>query len=230
MNRKNTLYLYKLIMFLLLTIFLDTGCRERKNFQDKSNTIVNIRERDSTFLFDGKTLEGWQITDFGTQGPVYVSGERIILGMGDGCTGITWQKSFPAVNYEVSLDAMRIDGNDFFCGMTFPAGSEYCTLIVGGWAGPVVGLSVIDGLDASENSTRTYHKFNSDQWYNIRLQVMENQIKAWIDSAMVIDFVIDKKTLTVRPEVELSKPFGIASWMTTAALRNIQVRDILIQN
>jgi hypothetical protein len=199
----------------------------RHNPEHKSKDVIIISEKDSTFLFDGNTLEGWKITDFGTQGPVYVSGEKIILGMGDGCTGITWQKSFPVINYEVSLEAMRIDGNDFFCGMTFPAGKHYCTLIVGGWAGPVVGLSMIDGLDASENATRSYHKFNSDQWYKIRLQVMENQIKAWIDTIMVIDFTIDNKLLSVRPEVELSKPFGIASWMTTAAIRNIQVRDIL---
>jgi hypothetical protein len=226
MNRKNTLSLYILFFFIPLTVFLQTGCSGRQRPENKGTDIISSREKDSTFLFDGKTLEGWKITDFGTQGPVYISGERIILGMGDGCTGITWQKSFPVVNYEVNLDAMRIDGNDFFCGMTFPAGSSHCTLVVGGWAGPVVGLSVIDGLDASENETRTYQKFNSDQWYSIRLQVLENHIKAWIDTTIVIDFVIDKKVLTVRPEVELSKPFGIASWMTTAAIRNIQVRDI----
>ncbi|MBE3084634.1 MAG: hypothetical protein IMZ64_00270, partial [Bacteroidetes bacterium] len=39
-------------------------------------------------LFDGKSLQGWEITNFGPQGPVYVSGGEIILGMGDGCTGI----------------------------------------------------------------------------------------------------------------------------------------------
>ena len=56
-------------------------------------------------------------------------------------------------DYEVTLEAMRVDGNDFFCGMTFPAGKDPCTLIVGGWGGTVVGLSSINGMDASENET-----------------------------------------------------------------------------
>ena len=34
-------------------------------------------------MFNGRDLEGWEITQFGPQGPVYVSGESIVLGMGD---------------------------------------------------------------------------------------------------------------------------------------------------
>jgi hypothetical protein len=41
-----------------------------------------------------------------------------------------------------------------------------------------------------------------------------------------VDFVKGNKTLSVRPEVELSRPFGIASWYTTAELRNIKVENI----
>ena len=40
-------------------------------------------------------LTGWEITNFGPQGPVFISGDQIVLGMGDGCTGITWKKEFP---------------------------------------------------------------------------------------------------------------------------------------
>ena len=178
---------------------------------------------DSTFLFDGKTLKGWEITNFGPQGPVYVSGGNIFLGIGDGCTGITWKKDFPVINYEVTLEAMRVAGNDFFCGMTFPVGKDPCTLIVGGWGGTVVGLSSINWMDASENETTTLRQFDKERWYKIRLQVTEKDIKAWIDDENVVDFTIGDKKLSIRPEVELSKPFGIASWNTTAALRNIRV-------
>jgi hypothetical protein len=41
---------------------------------------------------------------------------------------------------------------------------------------------------------------------------------------LVVDFVKGEKKLSVRPEVELSKPFGIASWTTTAAVKNIRLR------
>ena len=119
------------------------------------------------------TLEGWEITNFGPQGPVYVSGGNVILGMGEGCTGITYKNKFPEINYQVTLEAKKIAGNDFFCGMTFPVGKDPCTLIVGGWGGTTVGLSSINGKDASENETTTLQKFEKDRWYKITLTVKE---------------------------------------------------------
>jgi hypothetical protein len=210
------------IIILVLSFFsCKGGQKDHKNIQSEVNVIT-----DSTYIFDGKSLNNWEITNFGPQGPVYVSGDRIILGMGDGCTGITLIRDFPDINYEVTLDAMRMEGNDFFCGITFPAGKEPCTLIVGGWGGTTVGLSSIDGMDASENETTTLMKFEKNRWYHIQLAVTPVAIRAWIDSTKVVDFKINNKKLSIRPEVELSRPFGIASWRTTAALRNIRVKRI----
>ena len=146
--------------------------------------------------------------------------------MGDGCTGITWKRAFPRTNYEVSLDAKRIAGNDFFCGMTFPVGKNPCSLIVGGWGGATVGLSSIDGKDAAENETTTIRNFETNRWYHIRLVVKDRSIESWIDSVKVVDFKIGIKRLSIRPEVELSRPFGISSWNTTAAIRNIRLQRI----
>ncbi|MFA5818566.1 MAG: DUF1080 domain-containing protein [Bacteroidales bacterium] len=203
------------------------SCKGRQPDQKKSYNEV-VETSDSSLIFDGKSLDGWEITNFGPQGPVYVSDGEIILGMGDGCTGITWKRDFPTSNYEVTLDAMRVNGNDFFCGITFPVGKDPCTLIIGGWGGTTVGLSSIDGMDASENSTTTLMKFEKEHWYHICLSVTETQIKAMIDSIKVVDFTIGNNKLSIRPEVELSKPFGIASWNTTAAIRNIRVKRIEI--
>jgi hypothetical protein len=192
----------------------------------KSTTSSGKTEQlqaDSNYIFNGLNLDGWEITNFGAQGPVFVSDGDIILGMGDGCTGITWKKSFPVTDYELSLEAKRVDGNDFFCGITFPAGKDPCSLIVGGWGGTVVGLSCINGSDASENETTTLRHFEKDRWYKIRLKVSENSIQAWIDNEIVVNLTIDNKVISIRPEVELSKPFGIASWNTTAAIRNIRL-------
>jgi hypothetical protein len=211
------------ILMLYLIFFMSCSCRQNSQKQEQP---AIIEKRDSSLLFDGKTLQGWEITNFGPQGPVYVSGGEIILGMGDGCTGITWKGDFPTSNYEVSIDAMRVAGNDFFCGMTFPFGKYPCTLIVGGWGGTTVGLSSIDGMDASENSTTTLMKFEKNHWYHISIIVTETQIRAMIDSIKVVDFTIGNNKLSIRPEVELSKPFGIASWNTTAAIRNIRVNRI----
>jgi hypothetical protein len=214
-----------IVASLLYCLILLNGCSGRKPSPIKEPLIVN-EIHDTSMLFDGKTLDGWEITNFGPQGPVYVSGGEIILGMGDGCTGITWKRAFPRADYEVSLDAKRVAGNDFFCGLTFPVGKDPCTLIVGGWGGATVGLSSINGKDAAENETTTIRNFDKERWYHIRLVVTMEYIKSWIDSVKVVDFKIGGKKLSVRPEVELSRPFGITSWNTTAAIRNIHLERI----
>jgi hypothetical protein len=207
--------------FFFLVVFISGyGCRSKDKLSKRAEIF---HARDSGYLFDGNSLKGWEITNFGTQGDVYVSGDKIVIGMGDGCTGITWTEDFPVADYEVTLEAMRVDGNDFFCGMTFPVGKAPCSLIVGGWGGTIVGLSSINGLDASENETMLIRQFESDRWYKIRLKVTEKAIRVWIDNEIVIDFTIANNSLSIRPEVELSKPFGIASWRTTGAIRNIRL-------
>ncbi len=215
------------IQFFLTAIIVISCTGNRGNpeiVQDSRDKV--IEKPDSTYLFNGETLDGWEVTNFGPQGQVYVSGGSIILGIGEGCTGITWKKEFPEVNYMITLEAKRITGNDFFCGMTFPMGEEYCSLIIGGWGGTTVGLSSIDKKDASENETTKLIKFQKNNWYKICLVVKEDTIRAQIDDNVVVDFRKGDKKLSIRPEVELSKPFGIASWNTTAALRNIKLEKI----
>ena len=45
-------------------------------------------------------------------------------------------------------------GGDFFATLTFPVDDSFCTFVTGGWGGDIVGLSSIDGWDASDNETR----------------------------------------------------------------------------
>ena len=197
------------------------GTQKREARHQKENIIV-----DGTYLFDGNTLDGWEITQFGTQGSVSVSDGKIIMNYGDGATGVTYTKDFPKVNYEVNLEAQKTSGNDFFCGMTFPVNNNFCSLIVGGWGGPVVGLSCIDGADASDNITHILKRFDKNVWYKIKLQVTNQKIIAWIDGEKLVDFEYKGHELYVRPEVELSKPFGISSWITTSELKNIWLKEI----
>jgi len=208
----------------LLIIFCTLICCSGGNKKQRS---ADKADYDSLSLFNGRDLEGWEITNFGPQGPVYVSEGSIVLGLGSGCTGITWKKKFPEQNYRVNLEARRASGNDFFCGMTFPVGKEPCTLIVGGWGGTTVGLSNINSMDASENQTTTYMDFEKGRWYRISLMVHADTIRAMIDDEVVINYVRDKNDeLSIRPEVDLSRPFGIAAWYTTAELRNIRLEKL----
>jgi hypothetical protein len=179
----------------------------------------------ATQLFDGKTLSGWRVSDFAGKGPVRVEDGKLILEMGT-MTGVTYTNDVPTMNYEIGVEAMRVDGSDFFCGLTFPVGKDPCSLIVGGWGGGVVGLSSLDGQDAANNETTQYINFEKGRWYRIRLRVMPTKIQAWIDDDKVIDAETTDRRISIRLEVEESRPLGFASWSTTAALRNIYLRKL----
>jgi len=147
--------------------------------------------------------------------------------MGDPFTGINWTNDFPKMNYEIALDAMRVNGADFFCGLTVPVQDSFCSLIVGGWGGALVGISSLDGMDASENETTKYVTFTQNRWYRIRLRVTHDRLEAWIDQEKLIDVVTEGKRISLRPgEIEESKPLGLACWQTGAAWRQIQVREV----
>jgi len=177
-------------------------------------------------MFDGKTLKGWKETPFSGRGSVKVEDGAIILTPGQGAmTGITWTDPFPKANYELRLEATRLQGSDFFAGITFPVLTTFCSWINGGWNGRVVGLSSLDGYDASENETSTRFDFEKGRWYRLRLRVTDEQIAAWIDDEMVIDFGTGTREISLRfGEIELSKPLGIASYRTQAGLRKIEYR------
>ena len=135
--------------------------------------------------------------------------------------------NIPKIDYEVSLEAMKVDGSDFFCGLTFPVEDAFCTWIVGGWGGGVVGLSSIDGLDASENETTKYMKVDTGHWYRLRLRVTKQKIEAWMDDEKIVDQPILGRRISLRPgDIDLSKPFGVATWQTTGALRAIKIRRL----
>ncbi|MEX0728400.1 MAG: DUF1080 domain-containing protein [Planctomycetaceae bacterium] len=181
-----------------------------------------------TSLFNGKDLTGWSITNFGGQGPVEVVDGELRIGFGQSMTGVTIDKDsdIPKINYEVQMAAMRVDGRDFFCGLTFPVKDDPCSLILGGWGGGVCGLSSLDFLDASENETTSYREFKNGRWYHIRLRVQAGRIDAWIDGERIIKQRIVGRKIGIRPEVHLSVPFGLATYETTAAIKNLRIRPL----
>jgi hypothetical protein len=184
---------------------------------------INSGKVKQLMLFDGKTLHGWEITDYSGHGDVYVKDSCIVLEKGETCTGIRWLQDFPRIDYEVNLEARRREGGDFFCGMTFPVGESFCSLIIGGWGGNVVGLSSIDGYDAANNATGRMLMLSSDRWYSIRLKVSRDSIEAWIDKDKIVDFEIGNQRLSLRWEMEPSRPFGIATWKTTGLIKGAVV-------
>ena len=67
-------------------------------------------------LFDGKSLGKWKVLDefdYSRRGKVYVRDGRIVLEAGNPATGIRWTGPFPKIDYEVTLEAMRVEAKTF---------------------------------------------------------------------------------------------------------------------
>ncbi|MBL8176169.1 MAG: DUF1080 domain-containing protein [Bryobacterales bacterium] len=181
-----------------------------------------------TPLFDGKSLQGWTVTPFKGRGQVAAKDGALTIGVGKGrLTGITWAGEFPKTNYEIRFEAARVEGGDFFAGITFPVADSFCSWINGGWGGTVVGLSSLDGDDASENDTSTIYEFQTGRWYAFLLQVTPERIRGWIDGKLIVDADIKGREVGLRPgEIDLNTPLGFATYATAGALRKIEYRRI----
>ncbi|MEM9700903.1 MAG: family 16 glycoside hydrolase [Planctomycetota bacterium] len=196
-------------------------------------------------LFDGKSLDGWTITPFGGQGEVTVEDGAILLPFGNNITGVTVSdavaKTLPETNYVLELEAKRVSGNDFFCGLTLPVWSpknkepSHATLILGGWGGGLVGLSSINRFDASENPTTTYRRFEDGKWYKVQVEVTKCGVRATLreegetEKDMLFAADIRDSLISTRSETNLSKPLGVATYITTGAIRGMRLRPLTKQ-
>jgi len=191
--------------------------------------MVNVYAQSPAWqpLFDGKTLQGWKQTPFTNAGQPKVENGAIILTPGDPMTGVTRTGDFPKSNYELRFEGMRQKGNDFFASVTFPVEDSFATFVTGGWGGDIIGVSSIDGWDASDNETRSYFTFENGRWYKFRLQVTAGRIRVWIDEQPVVNVGIAGRAISLRPgEIDRSAPLGFAAYRTAGAVRNIEYRLI----
>ena len=177
-------------------------------------------------LLRGDDLSDWKKTNYGGEGEVTLKKGVLNMEMGASLTGVTYagKAELPKCDFEIQLEARKVDGTDFFCGLTFPYKDSHASLIVGGWGGGVVGISSLDGSDAINNETTTYMKFEKDRWYRVRVKVTQGHIDAWIENQQVVDCSVEGRKVSVRPEVELSRPLGFCSFDTEAELRNVELR------
>ena len=107
------------------------------------NTSVSVfgpSQAGKSFLVSvlARPQNGPLVAEFGGQGEVSIEDGAIIMNFGESLTGVTYTGGdLPKNDYEVRVEAKRVDGIDFFCGLTFPVADSYCSFIVGGWAGSV---------------------------------------------------------------------------------------------
>jgi hypothetical protein len=167
------------------------------------------------------------VADFAGHGEPAVEDGVLVLPVGEGLTGVTYAGTdLPKTNYEIQVVAKRVDGVDFFCGLTFPVGESHATFIAGGWGGAVVGISSVDDEDAAHNDTTTYEKFEKDRWYAFTVRVQPERIQAWMDDKQVVNLDTKGKKISVRVDIDEGKPMGVAAWQTTAAIKSVRLREL----
>ncbi len=210
-------------VFFLYSLLLFIGCQGIKQTASSPRNSVEI------VLFDGKDLDDWEITDFAGKGEIFIDeNESLVLEMGAELSGLHWKgQDLPKSNYEISLQAKRTMGSDFFCGLTFPYQESHATLVLGGWGGSLIGISSLDDFDASENETGDAYIFEDQQWYDIKLRVTDEEFTVWIDNESVIDCEVVGRKVSMRSgEIEMSVPLGITTFATTGKFKNISLKKI----
>ena len=197
---------------------------------DLSDATSNDPKVIETKLFDGKSLDGWSQSEFGGQVEATVVDGEIVMEAGSPMAGINRSRDedLPKSNYEISLEAKRTEGIDFFCGLTFPVQNSFCTLIVAGWAGATVGLSNVDGQDASSNDTNVLMDLKDNRWYKIRVRVTDEAITCWIDDEQVIHQEIEGHKISYRPDVTPCLPLGLCAFESSVAYRNIVLKRNIV--
>lgn len=165
-------------------------------------------------------------TPFGGAGDVFIEAKRIVIGMGSPLTGVS-NPNFPARgDYELHVIATRTGGSDFFCGLTFPVMESHLTLVLGGWGGALCGLSTLDGLDASQNETKSFRKFERNRPYDLKIEVRRERVVALLDGEPLLDVALTGRTAALRTEMLPCRPLGIATYNTSAVISRFEWRTL----
>ena len=181
-------------------------------------------------LFNGKDLAGWKVAPFDGGGEVNVISNGIVAcGIGDPLSGIAYTNTPPTMNYELSLEAQRAEGSDFFIALTIPVEKSFCTVIIGGWGGGLCGVSSFDHTDASENQWAEGLRLENNRWYALRVRVTPGVLQVFLNGDLYtarIEYE-DAKRLSLRPgDIDKTKPLGLATYRTRALWRNFTLTPI----
>ncbi|MBL7115227.1 MAG: DUF1080 domain-containing protein [Kiritimatiellae bacterium] len=179
--------------------------------------------------FNGSDLKGWKVhtkSEYETYGGASVKDGAISFQGGSPYTAISLQGTFPSDNYELELTAKRTSGQDIFCGLLLPVGTNHVSMIMGGWGNWVVGLSCIDDMVASDNDAAHNMSFDNDRWYKVRVRVTPQKFQAWIDDKQVINLDRKGRKISPYPGLEVLAPFGLFTWDTSSLMKDMRYRSL----
>ena len=222
----------RFVYFLLISFPVLVACNQQGKKPPLNDQQPEAAEQ-KPVLFDGKSLAGWEACNYVAAGEVSVDGKTGVLRINRGeiLSGVRRpgydKEKLPKLNYEVTMEARRVEGDDFFYCLTFPYRDTHATFVLGGWGGAVCGISSIDYMDAMDNSTMTAREFVEGTWYKIRLVVSDHRFQGFVDGDRIVNIGIKGRKIGMRfGEIEESVPFAISTFRTTGEYRNIEIRKL----
>ena len=179
-------------------------------------------------------VKHWKVLDdFPSNGGIEKGDEEGIfrVGTGDPLSGVRYEgpEELPVTNYEFTVESRRTKGGDFFCAITFPVNSikTCCTFVAGGWGGALTGISSIDGMDAANNSTSTFHKYEKNAWHTFKIRVTPKELKVWQGKDAIVELELADRKISMRwGDIEYCQPFGLATYLSTGEFRNFKLRRL----
>ena len=223
------------VPLLLVCLLATQGCQKIDSGKGKDSKQTkpavkkskNSKTAFEEFLvrFDGKKIPaGWKRTQYGGEGSIDTEVGVIRMEIGQALTGLHWEtKDFPKNNFEFRVRARRIVGEDMTCGLTFPVGDQFASLIVGGWGGSVVGISCINGKPADENETTKNLQLKHNQWYTVRVQFHSERLICFVDDEKVVDLATKGRKFSLRGDCESSQPFSVFTFGTCIEVDRLEI-------
>lgn len=175
----------------------------------------------------------WKEAEIAESGGITKHEDGYTLKEGGPITGIVFPQwsaeKLPLNNYRIEYDVMRIHGADFFGTVTFPVHKidQWVSFVFGGWGGFQVGISSVDGQDASVNTTGSSQPLENGKWYHIRIEVRDDLLEVWMNDRPLVRLVTTGRLLHLRTgDMDKCTPFGFASYGTEAQIKNCVISTL----
>jgi hypothetical protein len=71
--------------------------------------------------------------------------------------------------------------------------------------------------------------FKKGKWYHVTLKVTKDRITAYLDNDTkdpVVDLDTENKKIDTRIDIDSAKPFGLSTYQTSAAYKNIVIKKL----
>jgi hypothetical protein len=68
--------------------------------------------------------------------------------------------------------------------------------------------------------------FETGRDYRIRIRVAGGRLRCFLDEELIVDLVLAAHEFSLRPEVELTRPLGLSTYLTTSRVSALRYRRL----